>query len=337
MSVSETLTKRIMKIIKKNFWNIIFVAALLTAVFSCSKDENVTPDPEISSSNLSQPVQEIMMVNAITSTMRSQGIGGPAAVLSNPNPINGRSSMAPDSPLVLMWNLIYGQHFTDVDLSDCLKSDLTDRPRDHYTWVTDFGTGCVFEKDHFKGKIIEKVIPSDHNGFLVEVTYVNFGGKNWTINGTEIISGSWKANDSTGFSTTYTFVEDLEITHGDIQFQYQRTGQETVDELAWVVEENEETISYSSGTLYNKFVIEPLIFSFECARQAEVTTFVAGIELNQYKIVGGDDGVTREGSFLVNYGDGECDNLIFIEQDQVTDIFDLGQFIVDFITDLAIG
>ena len=175
------------------------------------------------------------------------------------------------------------------------------------------------------------VIPTDFQ-FSVEITYENFGGKNWSINGTEFIAGTWDANDSTGFNVTYTTVEDLVITEGDRQYQYQRTGTETVDELAWVVEDQEETIIYASGTLFNKFVVEPLIFSFECARLAEVTTFVSGIELNQYKFVG-EDGVIREGSFIVNYGDGECDNLISIESDQVTDIFDLGQFIRDFITD----
>jgi hypothetical protein len=127
------------------------------------------------------------------------------------------------------------------------------------------------------------------------------------------------------FSGAYSYNDTSIYVYGGTHYQYKSKGKSNYDELGWVVEEND--YEYGDGTdYYRSSVVEPLVSNSSCNvfREGElvISTYVwvavSGREVVQYKQ--GD----KEGTFEIDYGNGECDNIIYITENGIRVKVDLG-------------
>jgi hypothetical protein len=109
-------------------------------------------------------------------------------------------------------------------------------------------------------------------------------------------------------------------------YAYKGVSKSSYTEKKYVIEQNSS--AYNNGSDYYKTqVLAPLVMRYDCYNKwtdAITTdylywTYVSGREFIRYKQ--GD----QEGSFEINYGNGECDNIIIIIENGKYVEVDLGK------------
>lgn len=317
----------------------VAVAAL---VWSCNEPDNIAPD---------QPQENVVADNllvgsgSVLNRMRGQGLGGPVGAIFG-NFFNGRSGRTADSPMGMIKGLSQGRAENDsIDDENppCLVETYEDDGQGTYTFTLDFGDGCEYYGEFMKGKLVETGTYSDTN-FSSTVTFINFGGSDWEINGTQSYSGTWEESvvddgveDSAWvFDANYQFEADLQQLYTDFDYEddstsnvstdelrvievnYLGSGTESMDNAGFTVESRTETVDVSTGESFSSQVDSPLYYDFECEEE-DVWIFVSGIESGTYTY--GDE----SGSYSIDYGDGSCDNIVLLTENGVSEEVDLGE------------
>ncbi len=312
---------------------IIAAVWILTAtlIWSCNDGTEVVPDPQenLFAANI------LSNSGAAMNRARGIGFGGPiGAIYGNFSAaFGGRGG---GSPLAMMRGTA-GRIATDSteQTPDCLTEIWEDDGNGNYTYTLDFGDGCDYYGEFMKGKLVETGTYTD-NSFSSTSTYTEFGGEDWSIDGTYSYSGTWEdtsepdpsnAEDSVWiYDASYTFEADLtekytaydSTSSGDelIVVDYVASGSESMDQDGYTVESRTESVSVSTGESYTSQVDTPLHMDYNCE---DVWIFVSGVESGSYTY----DGET--GNYSIDYGDGSCDNIISLTENGVTEEIDLAE------------
>ncbi len=319
---------------KKSIIALLWIAVAVLA-WSCSEDTDpVNPDQEnIVADNL------LVNSNSALNRLKSNGIGGPMGALFG-NFQNGRSGRSASSPLAMSRSARAASDSTDSEPS-CLTQTWEDDGNGNYTYVLDFGDGCDYYGEFLKGKLVEKGSYSE-SGFSAKTTYTNFGGNDWTIDGTHAYSGTWEEIDDTSeptdtteyyYNASYQFSADLKTSYMEyghdstsdvstgerlIEVDYIAQGDEEVDQDGYTVNSRSESITVSTGESFSSQVDIPLFYDFDCEEDG-TWIYVSGQESGSYTV--GD----QTGTYSINYGDGECDNIVTVTENGISEEVDLGE------------
>jgi hypothetical protein len=203
------------------------------------------------------------------------------------------------------------------------------------TTIYDYGDGCEEGNEYFKylmyGKYTytylyenEKVgsVYKDHyaGSYLAE----NYGGRyywendtsNWESNGASMYSGTSEydtANQT--YNGHYEYEGNDSYSYNDVTYAYSGKGKGSYDEKGSIIDLND--YSYSTADYsYETKVLAPLVTRYDCYNAYDkggaelaycfMQVYVSGREFVKYKQ--GD----VEGSFEIDYGNGECDSKVTI-------------------------
>jgi len=208
------------------------------------------------------------------------------------------------------------------------------------TVVTDYGDGCTEGYGDFKYFMFGKYTytfkyDQSQNGAVFTYKYYNrniaenYGGSynwdgneyEWLNNGRSTYLGESEYDSiKQTFSGFYIYSDTSEYVYDHTTYFYKSNGESFYDEKKSVTKSNSFEYSYGSD-YYKSVVLKPLVMDYSCFNnmitelgvtngEASVmpfwSTYVSGRERVQYKHEG------MEGEFEIDYGNGECDNVITI-------------------------
>ena len=182
-------------------------------------------------------------------------------------------------------------------------------------FIMDYGDeGCEEYGYLTKGKVTFRS-KWDENGWDSDTKYENFGDKHFMINGTASDRGTW-SEDSLNCSGSYEGSEDLTIWFIDEdgiteEFSMKGSYKEEYDANSMTILESTYTYESTEGESYYYVVETPLYYNFLCE---DVWVPVSGIEKFN----------TEDGEYIIDYGNGACDNLGMITHDGETYEYDFG-------------
>ncbi|MFY0608555.1 MAG: hypothetical protein JXR10_17695 [Cyclobacteriaceae bacterium] len=344
---------------------IIFAAvwvAIASLIWSCEEPQDgVTPKTDDIENN-SKINSRILGSNSAISRVRDAGFASPiGAIFGNVSgSANGRTNAS--TPMQLMSSLKQGNgqkanssarvanDSTDNEPNYCFIETWEEDGAGNYRFTLDFGDGCEFDGELFKGKLIETGSYTD-NSFSATTLFDNFGGEDWSINGTESFNGTWEGFDfddedfdedyddedfedeDWDYSMEYEFTLDLNEIYVDFQYteddnevkitvetEYKADGKEREDENGFIIESNNESVVLNTGEEFHSTVDAPLVYSYACEDEADVWIPVEGIESGSYTFEG------ESGTYSIDYGDGTCDNIVTYTENGEFEVVDLGDF-----------
>jgi hypothetical protein len=211
------------------------------------------------------------------------------------------------------------------------------------TTIYDYGDGCEEGWGNYKyfmhGRMESTYRYSSKNegsafryDFLYKSKYDNYGGGYpeddstlWNLDGQSFYEGySTYDTISDKFSGAYTHENESVYEFGDKEYEYKSTGNSSYDEKGWLVPQND--YEYKDGDdFYSSKVTKALFSDYTCNSEQSsliatdyIWVPVSGREKINYKREG------KEGSFEIDYGNGECDNIIYIIENGKRIKVDLG-------------
>jgi len=324
------------KLLFATIWTIIGIA-----FFACN-EENVDPNlvgvdtPSIATNN-----SALFGDNSVRDRVRGSGIGGPMGLIYGrlTSTANGRSGLgvfetnrAMMSSRADYSNARIASDSTEVQEPEeevtpsCWVETYTET-ENTYEYTLDFGDGCVVDGEFLKGKMIERGTFSEGK-FSDEVEYFSFGGEDWEISGTETYEGTWAEHeeDSAIWEAAYQFTSNLTERHEEedevVEVDFRASGAEEIDNAGLTVSSGEEFVSTSTGETYESRIEEPLYLDFNC-EEDEVFVFVRGLEIGEYSYQ--EDELTVTGTFSIDFGDGNCDNIVIVTEDGVSEEIDVAE------------
>ena len=126
------------------------------------------------------------------------------------------------------------------------------------------------------------------------------------------------------FSGAYTYEDETTYQYDTITYYFKGNGSTHYNEEKYVIESNESEYKYGSDYFYKSKVLIPLVSKYSCYQQNSILeklcvfwVYVSGRERIEYK--NGD----VEGVFEIDYGNGECDNIVTIYEDGKKSVIDL--------------
>ena len=173
-----------------------------------------------------------------------------------------------------------------------------------------------------------------YSSYDYQTKYLNYGGRyyynndstDWSYQG----SSSYKGNSvydtvSYQYSGSQDFSDTTTYQYGKDSYSYKSIGQSTYDQKGSVMPRNDYW--YQSGDdYYQSTVTVPLVSDFSCNSNAGIgadimvrITYVSGRETITYRQGG------QEGTFEIDYGNGECDNKITIIENGNVIVVDLSK------------
>lgn len=202
------------------------------------------------------------------------------------------------------------------------------------TTTYDYGDGCEEGNEYFRYFMYGKysytyLYENEKSGSVYKDHYAgsysseNYGGRYYYENDTS----SWETNGSSSYSGTseydtakqtykgeYEYEGSDEYTYNGIVYAYTGKGKSSYNERGSILYMND--YSYTTPDYsYQTNVLEPLVTRYDCYNVNSedagfaycfIPVYVSGREFVQYK-----DG-SKEGSFIIDYGDGECDSIVTI-------------------------
>lgn len=316
---------------------------MMAFLFSCGEDGT---EPIVNNPESDGITDNFLGASSIMNQLTYFGFDSPiGALFGNPGAANGRKV---NSPLKAMRANRSGLNdvmmartsndSTDYDPT-CAIETWEDDGEGNYTYTLDFGDGCDYYGEFLKGKLVETGSYSE-NTFVSTTTFTNFGGEDWTINGTRSYNGSWTETFSEddpeeySFSAEYSFEEDITASFMEfgydeeadsvgtgeqlITVSYLANGSESMDDLGFTVNSNNESIEVSTGESLTSSVDSPLYFDFSCEEE-DVFVYVSGIESGTWTYQ------SESGSYSIDYGSGACDNIVTYTENGVSEEVDLGE------------
>lgn len=215
------------------------------------------------------------------------------------------------------------------DWETCAVVTETENEDGSFTTVRDYGDGCEEGWEGFKywmfGKIIETYRylisisgTKYHTNYLYDVIYDGYGGRytdnfTWLLNGNARYEG-WAAWDTISyqFSGAFSEVSDVQSQYENINYGYSSESTVTYDANRWEQAEGGFYQFTQGDGFYRSDILKALVMRFDCQNEgiAEplyfAMTYVSGIEKITYR----QDG--KSGEFMIDYGNGKCDNIIYI-------------------------
>lgn len=320
----------------------ILVILLIVGISSCNEPED-SRLREVTVRLTEENRNFLFNTSAARSKARSNGIGGPVGFIFrlgggvfSPER-NGRSTKQ-NSPLLTMRKLTSGRmentagriitlsETTPNELPECVKESFVENGDGSYTYILDFGNGCDLFGEFFVGKLIETGTYGE-NSFDAIARYENFGTDFWEVNGKYNYEGFWEfssiAEDSLQFDWfaeyQYSYeMEEIYLDEGEKFFLNSNGfGKEILDEEGYTIVNQENRLSYDTGEKFSSVVDVPLHLDYNCGE--EIFIFVRGVESGFYTY----DDIFVE--YNINYGDGDCDNLITVIENGEEYVIDLNE------------
>lgn len=217
-----------------------------------------------------------------------------------------------------------------------------------HTYIQDYGEGCEEGWGDYKYFMHGKVTSTYRNQFSqvgsvfkdsysYAVDYDNYGGHyngawSWLINGGGTYDGESQydtANQT--FSGSYSYEDETMYEFDSSSYSYKGRGTTSYDETKYVVESNETEYSTGVDQFFKSKVLSPLVSKYSCysfgasnggfgdSSLAYWFTYVSGRERIEFKE--GD----VNGTFEIDYGNGECDNIITIYENGNITVVDLSK------------
>lgn len=227
-----------------------------------------------------------------------------------------------------------------------------------YTMIYDYGDGCeegYGDYSYFMhGKFtmtysynFTQTETSYSDEYFYDVTYENYGGSyaydgyssEWNMDGESTYEGSSAYNwETMEYSGEYAHSSDMDYSYDDQLYSYSSVGMSNYNEQRSITPIGINNFSYGDY-FYNTEVIKPLVFKYSCNEESNgqadslmyMFTYVSGKEEIKYS---SEEGT---GSFVIDYGNGECDNIIYIIEDGKRVKVDLGEYWADGIVTMAGG
>lgn len=216
----------------------------------------------------------------------------------------------------------------------CAVVTITSNPDGSTTTVYDYGTGCEEGGGDYRYVIQGKYTStyresyreegsSYKQSYLYGTTYENYGTyipgvSFWLLNGGGTYQGESSYNWETGvFSGSYEYDDETTYQFDSTTYFYQAKGRSSYSNENFTVESGDNNYTFGEE-FYKSKVLRPLVIDYTCYQQkadgenAEaflLWVYTSGRERIQYKF--GEE----EGSFEIDYGDGECDNIVTVYYD----------------------
>ena len=283
--------------------NKLFALLVLLVGFlaSCDNDENIQPqNPNNETSE--NAVRRFQQINSLAD--RARGMGSGVVPLPGLGRVdlgrseNGRFSMArtEGDSTECDWD--------DIEFETC--AEVTETEGDGtYTIEIDYGVdGCEEDGYLIKGKITE-IYTESENEETIKIIYEGFEFDSIRIDGTSTAaySFSFDENDSSEYSYSVSWTEDIVITDADgATFTVKAEWNEVANEEGFT-ETGSFTATGSNGDVYSSTIVEPIVYKFAC-EEDDVFVPVSGIEECNYN---GE-------IFKIDYGNGECDNKAIVTE-----------------------
>jgi hypothetical protein len=191
----------------------------------------------------------------------------------------------------------------------------------YFVTVMDYGDdGCSEGGILIKGKITTKVKESDESFEMIEI-YENYSMGDFSMNGywSSSSTGTWQwpeDGDSIAgnFEMTYTTSEEMTITWEDgetVTSKGTYTEKYTSDNQ-YVITQAEFTYESSIDGKFTYKVLSPVVIDMNCS---DSFVPVSGIE----------EWTENENTYVIDYGDGTCDNLATVTENGETYTVDFGE------------
>jgi hypothetical protein len=335
-------------------------SALLSAIAACAIASCESDSPENDVSQLSENARRYLSLKLGSAANANSLEAGPA----RGNPINesyqriysnmsASGRMKEDTVTVKEDSVVY----TDPWVS-CAQITTTENSDGSVTTVIDYGDGCEEGIDPWKYFMHGRYEYTYKNSYTEDgATYrdsyeydsksVNYGGRytyenettEWLSNGESSYEGSSEYNSVTNeYSGEYQYTANENYSWAGITYKNEGFARTTYSNLQSVIEESD--LKYTTGEdYYHNTALTPLVTRFDCRTgvygDAEAgydnggvandsymcyyIPYTSGVELIRYKQ--GDE----EGSFQIDYGNGECDMEITIIENGTRTKIDLTQ------------
>jgi hypothetical protein len=226
----------------------------------------------------------------------------------------------------------YWNNWTCADVTELDNADGT------HTTVFDYGDGCDEYGAMVKGKITY-IWKNEGNDYYSKVLYENYYGYGMAMNGFSEYGFTSDGNSYVEYDSTATTGEPDGSAGVAFYWSGTATGRDTMVITFDSGERYTYTSSYSNkwdnstftvlegeyacttepeGYTYHYLVTSPLVYNYECP---DTWISVSGIETIHY--------LDSEASydFLIDYGDGTCDNLATITENGESSVIDFGELI----------
>ncbi len=216
------------------------------------------------------------------------------------------------------------------DLPDCVEEIFTINEDNSFSYTLDFGLGCNFFGEFFYGKITEEG-SYEGDSFQGRTTYKEFGGEAFKLDGTYSYDGvveGFELDSIFADSTNLDFEVIYNYGYNLIEYYFEEdslmtveangSGREMTNNEGISVLSQENRFSYSTGEFFESRVVEPLFLNFNCFEE-NVFTNITGLETGTFIY----EDITE--TYSVDYGDGTCDNLITVTQEDEIFTVDLGE------------
>ncbi|MEL6536456.1 MAG: hypothetical protein AAFQ98_13650 [Bacteroidota bacterium] len=209
----------------------------------------------------------------------------------------------------------------EEDWETCATITETMNEDGSYTFIIDWGEeGCYEDEEGEKlfGKIEETIYEDENGTFSATITYTNFGGEGWVINGTETWSGTETFSEDGSEWGSFEFSEDITIEEEGETFTIVGSGKETWNNDGFTIDNAKYTYTVDGpegNEVFSSEVTAPLFYSFACEEQGDIWVFVSGTEVESW----------NDGSITIDYGDGTCDNIITVTEGDETITIDLDE------------
>jgi len=210
------------------------------------------------------------------------------------------------------------------------------------TTTYDYGTGCeegwgdytYFMHGKYSTTYLNLFSQSGSvfkNSYSYDYEYDNYGGRysggwTWLLNGGGTYKGASEYDTATQeFSGAYSYDYETTYQFDSIVYYNKSKGASRYSNEKFIIETSDSHYSYGED-YYKSKVLKPLVADYSCYRQSAFNNtfcfflmFVKGRERVQYK--NGEE----EGSFEIDYGDGDCDNIVTIFENGNVTIVDLSK------------
>lgn len=296
---------------------LLSVISLFGAI-SCSDSESENAD-------LSPAVQQYLSMRMGASNAMAESMSGPVnrsfqSLFNQSLQMNGKlasdSSDAPGDTTII----------TDPWQTCAVVTTITNEDGSQTT-IYDYGTGCEEGSEGYKYFMHGKYSSTYRNDmsqdgsrfsntYFYASQYDNYGGNyngqwSWLMNGGGTYSGESEYDTATQeFSGFYTYDDETTYEYDSVTYYYKSKGTSSYSNEKFTIESSENNYTYGTD-FYKSKVLKPLVADYSCYNQNSANfcffwMFVKGRERIQFK--NGDE----EGSFEIDYGNGDCDNIVII-------------------------
>jgi len=226
----------------------------------------------------------------------------------------------------------YWNYLTCAKVSEFENNDGT------HTTVYDYGDGCNEFGSLIKGKITY-VWSNVGNSYYSKVLYDNYYSYGTEMNGYSEYTFTSDGNSYVGYDTTGVAGDSIPVSNiifywsgsstckDDVTVIYD-TGEKYVytsdfstkwENSTYSIIEGDFTYSsFPDGYRYHYLVAKPLVYNYDCP---SVWVAVTGIESIHY------DDPTKIYDFVIDYGEGDCDNLATIIENGESSVIDFSELL----------